>query len=147
MSPIHSGFSSLGTLSVNSSIQIIGQGQGQPSGILSEHSSAGNYEIRNLGTGTFTVGNDGGLLIMHSASSGSIAFQIGSGNNRVILQNTGVVDMTRAALSVRTTASSASASNLTQGELCLVAVSTTSAQLAFRSGNTVYVFNAAQASP
>lgn len=59
----------------------------------------------------------------------------------------GTLNLRGGALSLRTTTSSASASNLTNGEICLVAVSTTSAQLAFKSGNTVYVFNAVQASP
>lgn len=59
----------------------------------------------------------------------------------------GTLNLRGGALSLRTTASSASASNFTQGEFYLCNVSATSAQLGFRSGNTVYVFNAVQASP
>lgn len=59
----------------------------------------------------------------------------------------GAANFQQASVSLRTTSSSASVSNLSAGELALVNVSTTSAQLAWRSGNTTYVFNAIQASP
>lgn len=58
------------------------------------------------------------------------------------LSFTGSIDYRGASLSLRTTSSSASASNLSANEIAVVAVSTTSAQLAFRSGNTVYIVNA-----
>ncbi len=59
----------------------------------------------------------------------------------------GMVDLRSGGLSLRTTSSNGSSSNLTNGEFCLVNVSATSAQLAFRSGNTTYIFNAIQATP
>lgn len=59
----------------------------------------------------------------------------------------GSLNLRGAALSLRTTNSAGSTSALTNGELCLVAVSATSAQIAWRSGNTTYLFNANVASP
>lgn len=59
----------------------------------------------------------------------------------------GTLNLRGAALSLRTTNSAGSSSALTNGEICLVNVSTTSAQLAWRSGNTTYLFNANVASP
>ena len=59
----------------------------------------------------------------------------------------GIVDLRGASASLRTTNSAGSSSALTNGEICLVAVSNTSAQIAWRSGNTTYLFNAVAASP
>lgn len=54
----------------------------------------------------------------------------------------GMFDLRGGGLSLRTFSSAGSSSNLTNGEFCVVAMSGTSAQLAFRSGNTTFLFNA-----
>lgn len=78
-------------------------------------------------------------------SDASLGFY--SSSTSAIGMSYGTFDLRNAALSLRTTASVGSSSNLTQGEVCLVNVSATSAQLAFRSGATTYLFNAVVASP
>jgi hypothetical protein len=179
----HSGFTSLGPVVVSA--------EGRTDGIVSQVTGAGNYEIRNLNAGQLQIVNDGGPLVLTSASSVSLHLQAGGGTkvligadgNTYFQQNAikgigsgtalapsiafssetslglfrsansslqlsyGTFSTRGGALSFRTTNSSGSASNLTNGEFALISVSATSAQLAYRSGNTVYIFNAVQASP
>ena len=54
----------------------------------------------------------------------------------------GFAHFEKAHLSLRTTNGSGNSSNLSDKELAIVAVSATSAQIAVRSGNTTYLFNA-----
>lgn len=99
-------------------------------GFISNETSA-RFGLDN--TGTHAWGPGGGdafdLYLQRSAAS-------------TLALSGGTLNLRNAALSLRTTSSAGSSSALTQGEICLVATSTTSAQLAFRSGATTYLFNA-----
>lgn len=102
--------------------------------------AATGYSISTRGFSTFTTGqaispafafeSERSLGIYRSAAS-TLAFSYGTVNlNNAILS------------SLRTTNASGTSATVNDKELRIVAVSVSSAQLAFRSGNTTYVINA-----
>lgn len=109
--------------------------------------SAATARPRAIYASTAIVNPDGTATQPGSAFSSEQSLGLYRSAASTLALSYGTLNLRNGALSLRTTASAGSTSNLTQGEFCLVNVSTTSAQLAFRSGATTYLFNAVVASP
>lgn len=149
----HSGFSSTGSISVSSSLQVIGFAQGS-TGILMEHVSSGNYRVRNIGGGTFQVQNPKGDLILSSGTSGGDQLTLQSGvtaaNTIVTLDSNGSVLFAgplylqqQKLVSVRTVGVSVTSTNLITNEMAFFVGGASGASLALRSGGIIYFFNSA----
>lgn len=58
------------------------------------HAGVGNYELRHLGTGTFTIASDNGQLTLSAGTSAdALVLQTGAPNNRLIVRSGGSIEI------------------------------------------------------
>lgn len=125
------GFFTLGSLSGATRLQLSGSGFG----VLN---ATNNFAPFSAASFLASDGASAGPGIGFVSETSLGFFRSGASTLR---QSYGTFDLRNAALSVRTSTSAASVSNLTNGELCFMEMSQTSARLAVRSGNTVYFWS------